>query len=164
MEESFNTDAGSFVGETEAIYLIIEPDSVEQAVRELVRVGLDNIRGWFDASTMGRFADDTHSFVETVQMDAGEAAGLIEAGGVRVLDVRRATEFGEGHLAGAINIAHTRLASRLDEVPRDVRVLINCRTGIRSSRSAAFLQREGFEVVNLKGGIVAYQDGAVRAE
>ncbi len=157
LESSFNTDAGSFIAENDAIYLIIEPGLVDRAVRELVRVGLDNIRGWFDASQLELYADGTHALVATAQVDASEAARMMEAEQTQVLDVRRATEFAESRLPGAINIAHTRLASRLEEVPRDARILINCRTGIRSARSAAFLQRQGFQVVNLKGGILAWE-------
>ena len=45
---TFNTDAGSFVREGENIYLIIAPGDVEEAVRDLIRIGLDHIGGWFD--------------------------------------------------------------------------------------------------------------------
>ena len=53
-----------------------------------------------------------------------------------VLDVRRATEFKEGHIEGATNIAHTRLLSRLAEVPKDRHILVHCRSGARSVAAA----------------------------
>ena len=56
---------------------------------------------------------------------------------MRVLDVRRATEHAEGHLPGSVNIAHTRLAARLDEVPDGHRLLVHCRSGVRSGRATA---------------------------
>lgn len=90
------------------------------------------------------------------QVSADELRGMLDEPEVRVLDVRRATEFARGHLPGAINIAHTRLADRLDEVPGDKHLLVNCRTGQRSSRAGAFLQRMGYEVTNLEGGILAW--------
>jgi len=63
-----------------------------------------------------------------------------------VLDVRKATEFKDSHIPGAINIAHTRLLDRLNEVPRDKHLLVHCETGARSAAAAAFLQSRGFTV------------------
>jgi hydroxyacylglutathione hydrolase len=74
-----------------------------------------------------------------------------------VLDVRRKTEFAEGHIAGATNIAHTRLLSRLAEVPKDRPILVNCRSGARSARACSLLQRHGYHVTNLAGGMLAWE-------
>lgn len=154
--KSFNTDAGSLIGADEPIILIIEPDRLDEAVRDLIRIGLDRIEGWVDASTLGEYEDDAHTLATTPEVDADEASGLIESGGVRVLDVRRKTEFREGHIEDATNIAHTRLMSRLDEVP-DGKLLVHCRSGVRSARASAYLQRLGREVINLRGGFLAWE-------
>ncbi len=160
LSDSFNTDAGSLVGEDEEIVLIVEPDRAEEAVRDLIRVGLDNLRGWFDAMEL----DQYEGLVDLPEISPKEAARTIEAGEAQVLDVRRATEFAGGHIPGAINIAHTRLASRLDEVPRDKQLVVNCRSGKRSARAASLLQRRGFRPVNLKGGILAWEEAQVGAD
>ncbi|MEO1278623.1 MAG: rhodanese-like domain-containing protein, partial [Planctomycetota bacterium] len=81
----------------------------------------------------------------------------IDRGEVAVLDVRRATEFAAGRLDGAQNIAHTRLASRLDELPADRTLLIHCQGGIRSARACGYLQRLGYGVINMEGGYEAWQ-------
>ena len=156
LSNSFSSDAGSFVKEEERIVLIIEPARLEEAVRDLVRVGLDHVIGWFDASALESYDAGGGRLVDVPEVDVADGARMIEEHEVQVLDVRRATEVAEGHLPGAINIAHTRLASRLDEAPRDRRLLVNCRAGIRSAKSAAFLQREGYQVVNLRGGYMAW--------
>ena len=72
-----------------------------------------------------------------------------------VLDVRRQAEFREGHIAGAPNIAHTRLLSRLTEVPKDRPILVNCQGGVRSARACSLLQKHGYSVTNLAGGFGA---------
>jgi hydroxyacylglutathione hydrolase len=64
-----------------------------------------------------------------------------------VLDVRSAREFAEGHLPGAINIPHTRLLTRLGELPRDRPITVHCARGARAAGAASALAREGFEVV-----------------
>lgn len=151
---SFSTNVGSMVQDTDDIYLVIAPEHLEDAIRDLIRIGLDRIRGWVDASEIENYPE---SLVGVVEVDASEAAVMIDAGDVQVLDVRRKTEFACGHMPGAINIAHTRLASRLEEIPKNTRLLINCHSGVRSATSAAYLQRLGFQVVNLAGGHLAWQ-------
>ncbi|MGD1916256.1 MAG: rhodanese-like domain-containing protein, partial [Phycisphaerales bacterium] len=153
LSTTFNTDAGSMVREDEQIYLIVEPERLEEAVRDLVRIGLDRIVGWMDPTEMANAAK-TASIAE---VSPSEAAQRIDRGEVAVLDVRRATEFAAGRLDGAQNIAHTRLASRLDELPADRTLLIHCQGGIRSARACGYLQRLGYGVINMEGGYEAWQ-------
>ncbi|MCA9298702.1 MAG: MBL fold metallo-hydrolase, partial [Phycisphaerales bacterium] len=136
LTRSFNTDAGSFIGPDDEIHLILAPEDLDEAIRDLVRIGLDHIEGWFDASRLEAYDDATHSLTDVPEVEVADAARMIDDGDVKVLDVRRATEFAEGHLPGATNIAHTRLASRLDEVPGHARLLVNCRSGYRSARAS----------------------------
>ncbi|MFN7019976.1 MAG: MBL fold metallo-hydrolase [Phycisphaerales bacterium] len=154
---SFNTDAGSFVGEDEPMVLIVEPGRVDEAVRDLIRIGLDNFTGWFDANALERYETEGGRLVPTSERTVAEAAVLLETGRPFVLDVRRKTEFAEGHIPGATNIAHTRLRSRLSEVPKDRHILVNCRSGARSARACSLLQRHGYECTNLAGGMLAWE-------
>jgi len=154
---NFNTNVGSMVRDTDDIYLVIAPEHLEDAIRDLIRIGLDRVLGWFDASEIEQFDDSGHGLVGVAEVNAQEASVMIDDGDVQVLDVRRMTEFACGHMPGAINIAHTRLASRLGEIPENARLLINCHSGVRSAMSAAYLQRQGFQVVNLEGGHLAWQ-------
>lgn len=73
-----------------------------------------------------------------------------------VLDVRTATEFAQGHLTGALNVPHTQLRERLDEVRqaaagRPVRVM--CHSGWRSYLAHRVLAANGFDSASLSGGI-----------
>lgn len=158
LSKSFNTDAGSMVREDEDLYLIIDPARLEEAVRDLIRVGLDRIRGWFPAADFAALAAAGTKLTMTREIDAATADALVRAGRVNVLDVRRAAEFAEGRIPGATNIAHTRLAARMNETPRGKPLLVNCRSGARSARACAFLQRAGLEVLNLAGGILAWDE------
>lgn len=152
LTRSFNTDAGSMVKDTDDIHLVVEEARLEEVVRDLVRIGLDRIRSWCPPADVA--ALPSLAVIEDVAPDA--AADLVESGRVKVLDVRRMTEFAGGHIRGAVNIAHTRLAGRMDEVPQGAPLLISCRSGNRSARAASFLKRAGYDVLNLKGGMVAW--------
>lgn len=156
LNRAFNTDAGSMIDADQDIYLIIDAPRLDEAVRDLVRIGLDRIRGWYPAAEMGAFAAGGE-LQQLPEISADDAAAGVEQGHYHVLDVRRATEFAEGHIRGAQQIAHTRLAARLDEIPRDKPLLVHCLGGVRSARSSALLQRAGFDVTNLAGGIRAWE-------
>ena len=56
-----------------------------------------------------------------------------------ILDVRRPDEFADGHIAGAINISHDEVPSRIAELKKYKRVYMHCRSGGRVSRTAAAL-------------------------
>ncbi len=153
LTRSFNTDAGSMVRDTDDIYLIIDESALDEAIRDLIRIGLDHIKGWCPASEVRHVSP-----LETIdEIDVGRARELMAQHEVKVLDVRRKSEFADGHLPDATNLAHTRLAGRMDEVPEDAPLLINCRSGVRSARASAFLKRAGFDVRNLKGGYLAWK-------
>ncbi len=72
-----------------------------------------------------------------------------------VLDVRSAAEFAAGHLDGALNIPHTELRARLDEVieAADGRpVKVHCASGVRSYLATRILLAHGVDARNLSGG------------
>ncbi len=74
-----------------------------------------------------------------------------------VLDVRSAAEVADGHLAGSLNIPHTELRGRMDEVRaaadgRPVNVL--CASGVRSYLALRQLDQAGFDASNLSGGML----------
>jgi hydroxyacylglutathione hydrolase len=164
LNNSFNTDAGSFIDGSETIYLIAEPHRIEEAIRDLIRIGLDDIAGWFDRSDLDAYVAEGGRLIPVPEISAGHARSLIDAQDPFILDVRRATEYAEGHIAGAANIAHTRLLSRLSEVPRDRRILVHCRSGARSARACSLLQKHGYECTNLAGGFLAWEQTTALAE
>ncbi len=63
-----------------------------------------------------------------------------------VLDVRTPEEFAEGHVAGARNVPHTEIASRLVELEdaRDRDVVVYCRSGRRAEIALEALRQAGF--------------------
>ena len=71
-----------------------------------------------------------------------------------LVDVRRLTEWTEGHVPGATHIHLGYLRGRVDDLPKDRPLLLACRTGHRSGIGASLLQAEGFtDVRNVDGGM-----------
>jgi rhodanese-related sulfurtransferase len=76
---------------------------------------------------------------------------------LHVLDVREAHEWDAGHISGAQHIPLGDLGSRLDDVPSDRQVVCVCHVGARSARATAYLNHHGRDVVNLAGGMEAWE-------
>jgi len=75
---------------------------------------------------------------------------------VVVLDVREQHEFRSGHIPGALHIPLGELRRRLRDLDRDRPVIAVCRSGNRSRVAARLLTREGYQVENLRGGMIAW--------
>lgn len=153
--KSFPTITGSYILPEQKIILILDADRVDEAVRDLIRIGLDQVVGYFTPNILEGYVGYGHELqqIEILNFEAASqldqvAGGPGDRNGDRnlALDVRSITEYETRHLPGALNIAHTRLAARADELPTDRRLLVYCRTGARASYAAAYLQRAGYDV------------------
>ena len=94
-------------------------------------------------------------------MEVKEFDELIADSNVVILDVRKAEEFDEGHIKGAVLIDQfqsdfVELAQA--KLPKDKTIAIYCRSGRRSANAAAKLANVGYKCVNLKGGILAWKE------
>ena len=89
------------------------------------------------------------------EIDVHELATLRDAGAT-LLDVRTPEEYEELHVPGAVLIPLDELVERVDEVPEVDRVYVICRTGARSARAVEFLNRNGYDSVNVAGGCLAW--------
>lgn len=81
------------------------------------------------------------------------------------LDVRSSEEFTEAHIAGAIWIPVQTLASRLNEIPQNVRIYVYCHSGGRSAKASTTLTRAGYsDIENVLGGMKAWQKAGYPTE
>jgi hydroxyacylglutathione hydrolase len=149
---------GSYVKPEEQIVLVCDPARAGEVIRDLVRIGYDRFAAVVPPEAVARAPKLERSPEVSVQeANAARGAGAGGAAGVFVLDVRGASEHAVGHLAEARNIAYTRLAPRLGELPRDRRILVHCALGGRSAAATAMLRRAGFDAVNVAGGFEAWK-------
>jgi hydroxyacylglutathione hydrolase len=159
LDKSFPTIAGSYVDPSQSIVLIVDEARVEEAVRDLVRVGLDRVEGYATPAAFEAFAAaNPAKIARTPEIDAAAArAAVAGAGAPLVLDVRRSIEFAAGHIPGATNLVHVRLPETMEKLPKGRPILVHCQGGVRSARACALLERAGFNVTNLAGGFAAWQ-------
>ena len=145
--------------ETPIVLVAERPSDVERAVRALVRVGLDDVRGWL-AGGMESWRQDGLPIETLPQISIPALAAALENGReVDVLDVRSDGEWEGGHIEGATHVHGGLLGERLDEVPGQERPLaVICGSGYRSTVAASVLKRAGFEDVrNVPGGMQGWR-------
>ncbi|GIV37493.1 MAG: hypothetical protein KatS3mg032_1872 [Cyclobacteriaceae bacterium] len=75
-----------------------------------------------------------------------------------LVDVRTPGEHRSGTIPGAVNIDYMspNFKTEFLKLPKDRPYFLFCRSGNRSAHACALLAKEGYEVYNLKGGIVAW--------
>jgi rhodanese-related sulfurtransferase len=78
---------------------------------------------------------------------------------VFLLDVREPDEVEAWAYPIGVNIPLGQLGERMDEVPRDVTVVVACHMGGRSARAAEALSEAGWTAENLAGGALAWAAG-----
>ena len=97
-------------------------------------------------------------------MEVKEFAELIADPDVVILDVRKADEFAEGHIRGAIFIDQFQsdfVEQAKANLPKNKTIAIYCRSGRRSANAAGKLADVGYKCVNLKGGIIAWKEAGM---
>jgi rhodanese-related sulfurtransferase len=76
-----------------------------------------------------------------------------------VLDVRTAKEFGEGHVAGAVNVSVAgvplkQFDEQVGKLDKDKTYLVHCARGVRSAAAVSRMQRLGFKnLLDYSGGM-----------
>ncbi|WP_017754211.1 rhodanese-like domain-containing protein [Calidifontibacillus oryziterrae] len=97
------------------------------------------------------------------EVDIAKAKELIEQG-VKIVDVRTAEEYAEGHIPGAVLIPLEEIEGRLSEFNQDETYLMVCRSGNRSGQASEILVKNGVaNAVNMLGGMKEW-DGEVVTE
>jgi hydroxyacylglutathione hydrolase len=157
LDYQFCAIAGSYVAEDTPIYLLVDEGRLEEAVRALVRVGLDRIAGYFTPQTLADFARDGGSLRRTATIDMAELETRRAGGRGRLLDVRGASEYDAGHVPDAIHIPHTRLGAQLEKLPAGTPLLVYCNSGARAAAAVSLLERHGFEAIDVDDHFANYR-------
>lgn len=156
--------AGWFLGYDRPILLVDDFNTgLGAAVRNLVRLGYDNVRGYhaggFSAwSRVGL----PHSQVAAIPVQ--DLAGRVGRESLFLLDVRDIrNRAGQGEIPGSHHIYIGELPGRLGEVPEDRPVVVYCDAGFKGSLATSILSAAGYtRVSNLLGGFSGWKAAGYR--
>jgi glyoxylase-like metal-dependent hydrolase (beta-lactamase superfamily II) len=158
---SFATWCGTLLDRERPILMVAEPGREEEAALRLGRIGFDHVAGFLAGGMSALEArPDLVSRLERVTA-ATLAEQLAAPDAPRVLDVRTPREHAARRIEGSLNIPLNHLMERMDEVPRGVRLAVQCQSGYRSSIAASLLLHSGIiDVEDLVGGVSAWETAA----
>lgn len=103
-------------------------------------------------------AQTTCSTMQTIT--AAELKARLDSGDLNALliDVREQEEWDIAHIPQAKLVPLQTIPTYAPNLPKDTRIIIHCKAGMRSARACEYLSSLGFEnVVNVEGGMDAFQ-------
>jgi hydroxyacylglutathione hydrolase len=162
---SYATWAGTVLDREKPIVIVAEPGREQEAAIRLGRIGFDHVAGYLAggmAALEHRLDLVRHFDRLTPELLASE---LSSEDPPLVVDVRAPREWQQKRLAGCQLVPLNRLEERVEELPRERRLVMQCATGYRSSIAASLLERRGFDrLADLAGGIAAWQAAQLPVE
>ncbi|RYY69135.1 MAG: rhodanese-like domain-containing protein [Chitinophagaceae bacterium] len=155
LEGRFAEWAGNLLPFDQKIVLITAPGKEEETVVRLSRVGFDKMEGflkggfnsWLKAGEKVDMIIDVEA--DELIMDIPHDPNL------KVVDVRRETEFADGHLANALNLPLNEMTdvAELAQFEDNENLYVHCAGGYRSVIAVSLLKRQGIHNLrNVLGG------------
>lgn len=155
LEGRFAEWAGSLLSFDQPMIIVAEVDKEKEAVIRLARVGFSNVIGYvaggFEA--WKKAGEDIDMIInvepDELAMDIPFDEHLV------VLDVRKPTEFAEGHVKNAVSLPLSEMIDpvNLSELEEDQNIYVHCQGGYRSIIASSLLKRQGIHNIrNVIGG------------
>lgn len=155
---AFLTWAGWLLPCDRPFALIVDEAALPELLAQLRLIGLDRVAGYWTPGVIDAWADENRELSSIARLDPTGLRDLIGSGTPAIIDVRGASEYASGHIAGSVNIPLGHLARRLGEVPACGAVVVYCQSGTRSAIAASLLAAHGrHNVLDLAGGFDAWR-------
>jgi len=147
--------AGSLLPFNKTILIVAEPGKEKESIIRLTRVGFSKFAGYVEGGYQAwkNAGEQTDMIIgiepDELAMDIPHDERLI------VMDVRRETEFADGHVKNALNIPLDTLTdpASMANIEDDQNLYIHCGSGYRSVIAASLLKRQGIHnLYNVLGG------------
>lgn len=155
LEGRFAEWAGSLLSFDEPLILVTEEGKEKETIIRLARVGFDKINGYLQGSYEGwKKKGEKIDLIIDVEPDE-LAMDLPFDEHLVVLDVRRETEFADGHVKNAVNIPLPDMKNpgNMSILEEDQNIYVHCAGGYRSIIAASLLKRQGIHNIrNVNGG------------
>lgn len=155
LEGRFAEWAGSLLSFAKPMILITEPGKEEETVIRLCRVGFDKIQGYLKGG-FESWENAGENIDMIIDVEADELAmDIPHDPNMLVIDVRRETEFADGHIVDAQNLPLNEMNDvvNLAHFEDNQNLYIHCAGGYRSVIAASLLKREGtHNLRNVLGG------------
>ena len=155
---------GAIVGDVKRPILLITPKGREkETITRLARVGFDNALGFLEGGlsswkVKGKKTDS----VSTIE---ASKLGKKIFDQTKIIDVRKNSEFSNGHLKNALNIPLDQLSENFDKIPLEGNFFVHCAGGYRSMIASSILKSRGIDsMTDIIGGFSAIKSSGIPIE
>ncbi len=158
---SFSNWAGWILDYDEPFVLISSDKRIAELNNKLIRIGLDNIMGYYD--DINKLKEEGFQTSSINMLSIEELKKKMD--NALILDTRNKTEYDEGFIPGAEHIYTGYLEDNIDKLPRHKQIITYCTSGDRSSIAASILRAYGFDnISNYPDGIVGWRKARMPLE
>ncbi|MCF8237884.1 MAG: MBL fold metallo-hydrolase [Saprospiraceae bacterium] len=144
------------------ILFVAEPGREDEVVVRLARVGYDHPIGYLD----GGFAawQKAGEEIDTMEeMSPEELDMAFDGKNMKVLDVRKHSEYAAEHVVGATNFPLDFINRNMDDLKPENKYILYCATGYRSVIAGSILKARGiYDVVNVPGGFTEISETNIK--
>ncbi len=155
LEGRFAEWAGSLLPFDAPIVLITETGQEKETIVRMARVGFSTVTGYLDGGyeTWKNAGQEIDMIIDIeadeLMMDIPHDKNLV------VIDVRRPTEYADGHLKDAVNLTLSEMTDPLSmaNLEDEQNLYVHCAGGYRSVIASSLLKRQGYHNLrNVAGG------------
>ncbi|MDB5224207.1 MAG: fold metallo-hydrolase [Chitinophagaceae bacterium] len=155
LEGRFAEWAATLIPFHQKIILVTDAGMEEETIIRMARVGFDKVEGYLKGGFEAwKNAGEQIDLIIDVEADE-LALDIKHDPKLAVLDVRRETEFGDGHIKNAINLPLSEMTDivQIANVEDDRNLYVHCASGYRSVIASSLLKRQGYHNLrNILGG------------
>ena len=155
LEGRFAEWAGTLLSFEQRIILVTEKGMEEETIIRLARVGFDKMEGYLKGGFEAwKKAGEKIDLIIEVEPDE-LAMDIKHDPKLTVVDVRRETEFGEGHIKNAINLPLSEMTdvAQIASLDDEQNIYVHCAGGYRSVIASSLIKRQGYHKLrNVIGG------------
>ncbi|MEO2063686.1 MAG: MBL fold metallo-hydrolase [Christiangramia sp.] len=145
LDGNFAPWVGELIPDLETpILLVTEIGREEEAITRLSRVGYDNTRGYLK-NGFGSWKRAGLATEKINRITAEELKKLLSEQKIKVIDVRKKSEYDSEHLLDAINVPLNQINQYLDQFAKNEFFVLHCAGGYRSMIAASILQQRGWD-------------------
>ena len=155
LEGRFAEWAGSLLPFDAPIVLITETGQEKETIVRMARVGFSTVTGYLDGGyeTWKNAGEEIDMIIDIeadeLMMDIPHDKNLV------VIDVRRPSEYADGHLKDAVNLTLSEMTDPLSmaNLEDEQNLYVHCAGGYRSVIASSLLKRQGYHNLrNVAGG------------
>lgn len=162
IDGNFAPWVGTLIPDIKHLILIIaDQGREEEVVTRLARVGYDHAIGYLKGGLQA-WVNAGKEIDQITSISAGELEKIqLSEGSVKILDVRKPSEYASEHIKGAENIPLEYINEQMASIDKDQTYYIHCASGYRSMIFNSLMRARSFHnLIDIKGGFKSIKEAS----